>query len=76
MWAEIGHHLFCIYLSCRTEIYEGRADAPCDRIRPHLNTPSVRVPHKNKLTSAVPRGPFFPLFKLEPYDASKSILVL
>lgn len=38
MWAEIGHHLLCIYVSCRYEIHEGRADTPSVRIRPHVYT--------------------------------------
>lgn len=60
MRAEIGHHLFCTYVSCRYEIHEGRADVPSVRIRAHIYTPSIRV--LNKLTSAVSRDFFFPSF--------------
>lgn len=67
MEAEIGHHLCCIYLSCRSETYEGRADAPSVRIKLHLDIPSIRVPHKNKLSSTVPRGLFFPSLNLSQY---------
>lgn len=64
MWAEIGHHLLCIYVSCRYEIHEDRADIPSVRIRPHIYTLSIRVLNKNKLTSLYPETFFPPFYSL------------
>lgn len=54
--------ILCIYVSCRYEIHEGRADTSSVRRRLRVYTLSIRVLNKNKLTSLYPEIFLFPSF--------------